>query len=79
MRSRITPSSTLKSNFPSSGSIWAQETAAKTVLSLVSTSLGQTGFMYSRLVAVLLPSSPASARNGLPSTINWVAVPCFRK
>ena len=28
---------------------------------------------------MLLASSPDSARNGLPSTISWVAVPCFRK
>jgi hypothetical protein len=33
--------------------------------------------MFSRLVAVLLPSSPVRARKGLPSTINCVAVPCF--
>ena len=32
-----------------------------------------------RLVAVLLPNSPASARKGLPSTISCVAVPCLRK
>src|ERR1035441_6873104 len=32
-----------------------------------------------RLVAALLVSSPARAKNGLPSTINWVAVPCLRK
>ena len=73
------PSSTLKSNFPSSGSIWFQETPARTVLRLAATSLGHIGFMYSTLVALLLRSSPASAKNGLPSTISWVAVPCFRK
>jgi len=56
-----------------------QETAARTVLSPDWMSLGQNGFRYSMLVALLLPSSPASARNGLPSTISWVAVPCLRK
>lgn len=40
---------------------------------------GHTAFIYSMLVAVLLLNSPAKARNGLPSTINCVAVPCFRK
>ena len=73
------PSSTLKSNFPSCGSIWFQETPARTVLTLASTILGHAGFMYSTLVALVLPNSAASARNGLPSTISWVAVPCFRR
>jgi hypothetical protein len=35
--------------------------------------------MYSTLVALLLLNSPAKARNGLPSTMSWVAVPCLRK
>jgi hypothetical protein len=35
--------------------------------------------MYSTLVALLLVNSPDKTRNGLPSTISWVAVPCFRK
>jgi len=55
-----------------------QETPARTVLTFRSTSLDQTGCMCSTLVALLLFNSPASARNGLPSTISWVAVPCFR-
>jgi len=36
-------------------------------------------FMYSTLVALLLLNSPAKARNGLPSMMSCVAVPCFRK
>ncbi len=75
----MTPSSTLKSNFPGCGSTWFQETPASTVLTFDATSLGHTSFMYSTLVAVLLLSSPDKARNGLPSTISWVAVPCFRR
>jgi hypothetical protein len=35
--------------------------------------------MYSTLVALLLVNSAASTGKGLPSTINWVVVPCFRK
>ena len=73
----ITPSTTLKSNFPSCGSTWFQETPTRVVLKLTWTSLGHIGLMYSRLVAVLLCISPASIRNGLPSTISWVAVPCL--
>jgi hypothetical protein len=73
------PSGAPKSNFPSCGSIWAQETPARTVLSLLSTSLDHLGFMYSTLVAPLLFNSPAKTKNGLPSRISWVAVPCFRK
>ena len=76
----ITLSSTAKSNFPSRGSIWFQETPARTVLSpFCIARRDQTSFMYSMPVALELLNSPASARNGLPSTINWVAVPCFRK
>src|ERR1019366_6325541 len=75
----ITPSSTVKSNFPCCGSIWFQETPGKRVLSLAAASLGHTVFMYSRLVGLRLNNSPASAWNGLPSTISWVAVPCFRR
>jgi len=71
----MTPSSTLKSNLPSCGSIWFQETPAMTVFSPAAASFGQIGFMYSTLVALLLANSPASARNGLPSTISCVAVP----
>jgi hypothetical protein len=33
----------------------------------------------SELEELELRSSPASIRNGLPSTINWVAVPCLRR
>jgi len=66
----------VKSNLPSWGSIWAQ---ARTVLILAATILGHAGFMYSTLVAPLLLNSAANARNGLPSTISWVAVPCFCK
>src|ERR1035437_4838380 len=73
------PSSTLNSNLPSTGSIWFQETPARMVLNLASTSLGHIGFIYSRLVALLLSSSPASIRNGLPSTMSWGAVPRFCK
>jgi len=38
---------------------------------------GQIGFRNSELEELELRSSPASIRNGLPSTISWVAVPCF--
>jgi hypothetical protein len=48
-------------------------------LSFAAASIGQIGFVYSTLEELLLLSSPASARNGWPSTISWVAVPCFRK
>ena len=75
----MTPSSTLKSNFPSCRSIWFQETPARTVLILASTSLGHTCLIYSRLVALSLFNSPAKARYGLPSTISWVAAPFFCK
>ena len=40
---------------------------------------GQIGFRNSELEELELRSSPASIRNGLPSTINCVAVPCFRR
>ena len=50
-----------------------------TVFSPAALSFGQIGLMYATLVALLLDNSPASARNGLPSTISWVAVPCFRR
>jgi len=53
--------------------------AASTQFMLPATSRGHIGCMFSKLVAVLLPNSPVSARNGLPSTINCVAVPCFCK
>src|ERR1022692_2717736 len=73
------PSTSANSYLPSSGSICAHETAAKTEFRLPANSLDQIGCMFSRLLAVLLPSSPLSAKNGLPSTINWVAVPCWRR
>ena len=62
---------------PSLGSISSQWTAVRTVLMCMATSRGQIGFRYSELEELELRSSPASIRNGLPSTINWVAVPCF--
>jgi len=68
-----TPSSTLKSNLPSCGSIWFQETPARTVLSLASAAWPHTGFMYSRLVARCY-AVPGQHQKGLPSTISWVAV-----
>ena len=47
---------------------------------VVASALGSSGTVYdSTLVAVLLLSSPDRARNGWPSTMSWVAVPCFRK
>src|ERR1035438_3900295 len=48
-----------------------------TVLMCMATRRGQIGFRYSRLEALELCSSAASIRNGLPSTIIRVAVPCF--
>jgi hypothetical protein len=45
----------------------------------MATSRGQIGFRNSELEELELRSSPASIRNGLPSTINCVAVPCFRR
>jgi len=52
---------------------------ASTVLRPTFTRCGQTVFMYSGLEAAVLVSSPPSARNGLPSTINWVAAPRFSR
>jgi hypothetical protein len=43
----------------------------------MATSRGRIGFRKSALEELELRSSPASIRNGLPSTIKWVAVPCF--
>jgi hypothetical protein len=58
----------------------AQDTPAITELRLLLVNAGQIGFKYSRLVAALLVSSPQRAINGLPSTINCLAVPCsFRE
>ena len=58
------------------GSIWAQLTAASTLLETrIWTAWAKPPRRYSKFVAVSLPSSPASARNGLPSTISCVAVP----
>src|ERR1035438_4654064 len=48
-----------------------------TVLMCMATRRGQIGFRYSRLEALELCNSAASSKNGLPSTIIWVAVPCF--
>src|SRR5215211_7463800 len=42
-------------------------------------SFSQTGFMYSALDALELPSSPPRMKNGRPPMINCVALPCFRR
>jgi len=49
------------------------------VFRLAATSLGQIASIFSRLVAALLESSPETIRNGFPSTISCVALPCFFK
>ena len=45
---------------------------------LSSANFAQNGRRESGLEAAELPSSPPRMRNGLPSTISWVAVPCRR-
>src|ERR1017187_1623141 len=69
-----------KSYLPSSGSIQSQETPVKTVFmwTLLARS-DQTVFMRSVSDDTVLLSSPASARNGLPSTINCTAWPCLSR
>src|ERR1035437_5490306 len=80
LASLITAPTISKLNFPSTGSIIAHEIPAITELRLLLVNAGQIGFIYSRLVAALLVSSPQRAINGLPSTINCLEVPCsFRE
>ena len=67
------------SNLPSCGSIHPQAIGTSTVFNPICASCGQTGFMYSGLEAAVFINSPAKARYGLPSTINWVAAPRFSK
>src|SRR2546430_16751208 len=73
------PSTRVKSNTPSSGSMSSQETGASTVLSFNATSRSQIGRMYSRLDELELCSSPPRIRNGLLSTTSCVALPCLRR
>src|SRR5271157_1713768 len=72
-------SAKVKSNLPSWGSIHAQAIGASTVLSPMLARFGHTAFMCSGLEAAVLVSSPARARNGLPSTMSWVAAPRFSR
>src|ERR1035441_7460109 len=72
-------SANVKSNLPSCGSIHAQAMGASTVLSPMVARFGHTAFMCSGLEAAVLVSSPARARNGLSSTMSWVAAPRFSR
>ena len=73
------PSTRVKSKVPSVGSMSSQLSGVTTEFRPIAASLGQMGFMYSRLDEEELCSSPESMRNGLPSTINWVAAPRFSR
>src|ERR1022692_2080268 len=69
-----------KSYLPSSGSIQSHETPVITVFMwTLLASRGHTTFMRSASEETVLLSSPASTRNGLPSTTNCVAWPRFSK
>jgi hypothetical protein len=50
-----------------------------TVFKCIFANWGHTGFMYSVLEEAVFASSPPSTRNGFPSTISCVAVPCFSR
>src|SRR5262245_13110135 len=75
----IKPSTSVKSNLPSAGSINSQSPGTRTVLRLSATSLGPMRRIYSRLEEDELPSSPPRTRKALPSTISCVAEPCLRR
>src|ERR1700730_12892605 len=75
----ISPSTIVKSYFPSPGSINSQYTGIRTVLRFSEASFGQIGLMYSTLEDDEFPNSPASTRNGLSSTTSCVAEPCLRR
>ena len=71
----IWSSTRVKSNLPSCGSTSSQEAVPITVLRFMASSFFQMGFMYSMLEALELCNSPASMRNGLPSTIICFTAP----
>jgi hypothetical protein len=75
----INPSTKVKSNFPSAGSISSQYMGTRTVLRFSATSFGQMGCISSRLEDVALPNSPPRTRYGLSSTTSCVALPCRRR
>lgn len=69
----------VKSYFPSAGSMSSQEIGVKTVLRGIAARRGQSGFMCSRLEELELKSSPPSIKKGFPSTMSCVVTPRFSK
>src|SRR5208283_5125929 len=73
------PSTREKSYLPSTGSTQFQPTPTRTVLRLALATFGHTASINARSDEAVLSVSPASARYGLPSTINCVAAPRFSR
>jgi len=72
------PSTNVKSYLPSSGSIQSHRGLPDRV-EVRFTIFGQAVSIYARSEEAVLSVSPASARNGLPSTISCVAAPRFSR
>src|SRR4051812_25744096 len=74
----IAPCTSVKSNCPSSGSTRSQYTGSMTVFRCIRWHFASAPSSTARSDAVELPSSPPSARNGLPSTYNCLTRPTCR-